>query len=59
MSPQVPRLTATAPEWGVEPSHIRVSVKEDSVELGAPFAITGFTLHGRVVDEEGVSRLCP
>ena len=29
------------------------------VELGAPFAITGFTLHGRVVDEEGVSRLCP
>ena len=56
---KVPRLTATAPEWSVKPSHIRVSVKEDSVDLGAPFAITGFTLHGRVVDEAGGSSPSP
>lgn len=31
-----------------------MTVKDDSVSLGAPFAVTGFALTGRVVDEAGV-----
>ncbi|KAK8818259.1 hypothetical protein WA556_006079 [Blastocystis sp. ATCC 50177/Nand II] len=48
-----PSLTAAAPAWTLQPSHIRVTVKDDSVSLGAPFAVTGFALTGRVVDEAG------
>ena len=49
-------MTAAAPAWTLQPSHIRVTVKDDSVSLGAPFAVTGFALTGRVVDETGVCR---
>ena len=49
----MPSLTAAAPAWTLQPSHIRVTVKDDSVSLGAPFAVTGFALQGRVVDETG------
>lgn len=46
-------LLPGSPEWTIEPSKMRVSVNNDSVDLPESFVIKGFTLHGRVVDETG------
>lgn len=46
-------MSEKALKWEIAPATARVVVKNDSVDLGPIFAVTGFTLQGRVVDETG------
>ena len=50
----IPAVAPGAPEWTVEPPRVGVRIRGDSVELGAVFAVAGFRLRGRVVDERGI-----